>query len=209
MTPADIVQNGPARIVSFSRDSLARNFTLGQDGADIDFRLRTPISGPNGTAVNLRTRTSSLAPRKTHVVVTYEQGVESLYIDRHRYPANVDLRKADILISFGTPKHTLSKFAYAFCYFFPVSFFLSLFLSQRLKNSMAALLIPGAVAIGLLTFAELHQAYSFGRSLDWALLTYGSVVAVIGVLSGARVAVVNPRVSPSSGGAERPILNSR
>ena len=34
-------QSGPARIASFSIDTGARNFTLGQSGNDYDVRLRT------------------------------------------------------------------------------------------------------------------------------------------------------------------------
>jgi VanZ family protein len=41
-------QDGPARIVSNSFSPLLRNFTLGQQGADLVFRLRTPHTGDNG-----------------------------------------------------------------------------------------------------------------------------------------------------------------
>ena len=192
MMPADIMQNGPARIISFSQDTLTRNFTLGQDGAGIDFRLRTPISGPNGTAVNLRTRGLTLSPRKTHLVVTYKKGIETLYVDGHRHLAVVDLKKANTLISFGAPKHIISRLAYVFFYFFPVSYFVSLFLSQKLKNPMASLPIAAGVAIALMTLAELYQADNFGRSVDWALIFYGSVVAVVGVLCGTWFSLMGP-----------------
>jgi hypothetical protein len=41
-------QFGPARIISLSADPLHRNFTLGQEGDDLIFRLRTPLAGENG-----------------------------------------------------------------------------------------------------------------------------------------------------------------
>ena len=41
----DANQDGPARIVSNSFSPLLRNFTLGQQGADLVFRLRTPLTG--------------------------------------------------------------------------------------------------------------------------------------------------------------------
>ena len=46
---ADPSQTGPARIVSNSVSPLLRNFTVGQDGADLVVRVRTPLTGPNGT----------------------------------------------------------------------------------------------------------------------------------------------------------------
>jgi VanZ family protein len=44
----DASQNGPARILSNSVSPLARNFTVGQVGGDLVFRLRTPQTGFNG-----------------------------------------------------------------------------------------------------------------------------------------------------------------
>ena len=41
-------QYGPARIMSLSRDPHHRNFTVAQEGADLIFRLRTPLTDLNG-----------------------------------------------------------------------------------------------------------------------------------------------------------------
>jgi VanZ like family/Concanavalin A-like lectin/glucanases superfamily len=188
MTPSNIVQHGPARIVSFSRDTLARNFTLGQNGADIDFRLRTPVSGTNGTAVNLRTRNGSLALRRTHVVVTYKEGIESLYVDGHARPDNRDLKKADIIVAFGTKKNPVAQMAYTFVYVFPVSCFLSLVFSQQFKGFIATLLTPVTIAVGLLSIAEVFQAHVFSRAIDLSLLGYGIIIAIAGAFTGTILA---------------------
>ncbi len=47
--------DGPARIVTFSRDPSHRNFTLGQREGDLEFRVRTPATGPNGHRPAART----------------------------------------------------------------------------------------------------------------------------------------------------------
>ena len=47
--PANLTQIGPARMFSFSQDSLVRNFTLGQQDNDLRFRVRRDGSGSNGT----------------------------------------------------------------------------------------------------------------------------------------------------------------
>jgi hypothetical protein len=43
-------QRGPARIVSNSVSPMLRNFTVGQQGPDLVFRLRTPRTGLNGSS---------------------------------------------------------------------------------------------------------------------------------------------------------------
>ncbi|MGZ8410965.1 MAG: VanZ family protein [Hyphomicrobium sp.] len=47
--PAFSQQHGVARIMTISFDSRLRNLTVGQDGADLIFRLRTPQTDRNGT----------------------------------------------------------------------------------------------------------------------------------------------------------------
>jgi outer membrane protein assembly factor BamB len=47
-TTDDARQTGPARILTFSSDPYHRNFTLGQEGDRVVFRLRTPETGENG-----------------------------------------------------------------------------------------------------------------------------------------------------------------
>lgn len=44
----DLSQDGPARIVSYSRDTGSRNFTLGQSNDRLVMRLRTTETDPNG-----------------------------------------------------------------------------------------------------------------------------------------------------------------
>jgi hypothetical protein len=90
LTPADIVQTGPARIVSFSHDPYHRNFDLGQQGERLVFRVRTPISGPNGA--NPRTESPALlqAGRQLAVAASFDGRVARLYVDgRARARGNV------------------------------------------------------------------------------------------------------------------------
>ncbi|MAF11814.1 hypothetical protein CMK11_15310 [Candidatus Poribacteria bacterium] len=49
IAPDTLNQTGPARIVTFSSDTGARNFTLGQSGDRLVLRVRTPRTGGNGT----------------------------------------------------------------------------------------------------------------------------------------------------------------
>ena len=80
LTPGDINQNGPARIISFSQDAYNRNFTIGQERSALVLRLRTPSTGVNGKSpeVNLCRVT---AAKSHHVIVTYSPGKLSCYLD--------------------------------------------------------------------------------------------------------------------------------
>lgn len=81
VTPKDLTQTGPGRIVSFSKHTDARNFTLGQQHKEVVFRLRTPISGLNGTRPALVTSDAPLTQATQHLVATYREGLERLYVD--------------------------------------------------------------------------------------------------------------------------------
>jgi hypothetical protein len=159
---------------------------VGQEGADIDFRLRTPASGTNGTPVNLRTRSGFLAVKRFHLVTTYKDGVEKLYVDGDERPDKVDLKKADIIVAFSPTKNPVAQMAYTFFYFFPVSCFLSFVFSRQFEGFMATWLLPAAIAVGLLSMAEVSQTYVFSRAVDLLLIGYGIMTAMVGAFSGAR-----------------------
>ncbi len=81
MQPKTLQQDGPARIVTLSRDSGARNFTLGQENASLQVRLRTSKTSMNGIpAVTSKSRI--LKEELTHVVYTRDSGGNvSIYVN--------------------------------------------------------------------------------------------------------------------------------
>jgi hypothetical protein len=87
--PKDALQHGPARIVSFSLNSQLRNFTLGQAASEIDFRVRTPLAGPNGTRGHFQTKGLGLVPQLTHLVAVYARETTELYVNGVRFPGGV------------------------------------------------------------------------------------------------------------------------
>lgn len=79
LTPRDTKQSGPARIVSLSRDSSNRNFTLGQDKGAFDVRYRTERTGKNGLP---SLSSGTLRTELTHVVFTRSKnGKGHLYMN--------------------------------------------------------------------------------------------------------------------------------
>ncbi len=94
--PANTTQSGPAgrgpaRIVSFSSDTTHRNFTLGQQGKDLVFRLRTPRTGQNGTQPQLVVPGIFETTNKRNLLITYDGSEISLFIDGVRHSHSLDL----------------------------------------------------------------------------------------------------------------------
>ncbi len=69
VTPADSLQAGPARIVTLSKGTSARNFTLGQDADRYDFRLRTTETDGNGLP-SIASPSETAVTGPTHLAVT-------------------------------------------------------------------------------------------------------------------------------------------
>jgi hypothetical protein len=81
MRTNNLEQNGPARIVTYSLDPVSRNFTLGQIGNTLTFRLRTPSSGLNGSEPALYTGPVLTLGRSYLVTAVYDGRVSRLYVD--------------------------------------------------------------------------------------------------------------------------------
>lgn len=72
LTPANVTQEGPARIVSYSAGDTERNFTLGQSQYNYDFMLRNQATSLNGEpALSTPDADETLQSTLQHVVLTY------------------------------------------------------------------------------------------------------------------------------------------
>ena len=73
ITPSNVVQEGPARIISYSASETQRNFTLGQTQYNYDFMLRTQQTSLNGEpALSTPDADEVLQATLQHVVLTYD-----------------------------------------------------------------------------------------------------------------------------------------
>lgn len=82
-TPRDLKQYGPARIISFSMDGDARNFTIGQHRRMLVLRLRTSSTGPNGMRPQV-TLCEMAESKEYHIVVSYRKGMLRFFLDGRR-----------------------------------------------------------------------------------------------------------------------------
>jgi len=72
VTPNNVVQEGPARIITYSAGDNDRNFMLGQTQYNYDFALRTQASNTNGDpALSTPDADEVLQATLQHVVLTY------------------------------------------------------------------------------------------------------------------------------------------
>lgn len=73
ITPSNVVQEGPARIISYSASETQRNFTLGQTQYNYDFMLRSQQTSLNGEpALSTPDADEVLQATLQHVVLTYD-----------------------------------------------------------------------------------------------------------------------------------------
>jgi hypothetical protein len=91
-------QSGPARILSYSANINERNFTLGQEGDKLVFRLRTSKSDNNGTIgpnntpwVTTIETTLPIDRQLTHVVITYQAGELVYYVNGQAIDRRTDI----------------------------------------------------------------------------------------------------------------------
>ncbi len=89
--PMNLTQAGPARILTYSKSWAERNFTLGQTGAELVFRVRNGINGPNGGIHQLET--DGLDDRALqHLVAIYDHGVSRFFRNGAQMGRVIDLR---------------------------------------------------------------------------------------------------------------------
>jgi hypothetical protein len=83
LTPNNVVQEGPARIVSYSAGDNDRNFTLGQSQYNYDFMLRNEQSSSNGEpALSTPDNAETLQATLQHVVLTFKANEgRKIYVD--------------------------------------------------------------------------------------------------------------------------------
>ena len=80
--PDNTSQDGPARIVTLSGGAHDRNFTLAQDGAEYNVRLRTTSTGDNGASPSTISSGQHVQTELTHVLYTRDAaGQATIYVN--------------------------------------------------------------------------------------------------------------------------------
>jgi glycopeptide antibiotics resistance protein len=110
-------QTGPARIISYSKDPLHSNFILGQEGQDLVFRLRTPLTGKNGDQPELVIPGvfSDILPHR--LVITYAGSIVKIYVDTPKNTQSLELVPGTVLMSYLLPAKAYNSSNFMLLYY--------------------------------------------------------------------------------------------
>ena len=175
LTTTQTEQTGPARIISLSGDSLRRNFTLGQQGSDLVFRVRTPLTGANASDVKLDVPNVFNDKKPHQIVITYSKSSLIIYVDSI---ANIHtLNLLDLI-----PKE--KRFFYYGLTFIPFGLCLALLttLARRKINFYrlmlpAGILLPSLILEGILV-QESGKDISLKNLFLGILFTAGTMIVL-------------------------------
>lgn len=118
--PENTQQKGPARIVTFSKDTDYRNFTLGQSGSELSFRVRTPLTGQNGSEVELTAQSLIAMDKPQFVVATVNRGEMKLYDNDRIIPTIIYDTSVYLPLLGGLSRDRFGKAAFCFMLLFPL-----------------------------------------------------------------------------------------
>ncbi|MCC5610255.1 VanZ family protein [Nostoc sp. CHAB 5834] len=164
LATSNLEQFGPARIISISGTSLRRNLTLGQQGNDLDFRLRTPITGENGADLRLNIPNIFTDTKPHHIIITYSRATIQVYIDNLQNFSSLNLLEL-------IPKNQ-RVFYYALT-FIPLGFGLTILtLLAKRRLILSNLLIYGGILIPSLILEGILVSES-GKNLSLKTLLLG------------------------------------
>ncbi len=177
MQTDNLLQTGPARIVSLSENPDRRHFTLGQSGHDIHFRVSTPQTGPNGSRINLVAQDVLNDLEIHHFVAIFDHGVEKLVVDGSSVDGIIrgDIDYLPDLLGMG--RNPIAKVAFCFAFIFPLGFLaFGLFKKNRLFFALM-------IAMGWIVLIQWVYLFKFGQPFEFAFF----LISFFIVLSGSLV----------------------
>lgn len=118
--PANLTQTGPARIITMSQNVDERNFMVGQAKDRLNFRVRTPLTGKNGSNIDLYTQQPVLNENIHHVVAVFNRGAEQFYVDGKLVDDSIRGISNYIPFLLGFGRGTFGKICFCFLLLFPL-----------------------------------------------------------------------------------------
>jgi hypothetical protein len=184
----DVGQDGPARIITNSAQSSSANFMVGQQGADLVVRLRTPQTAPNGHALETIVPAVFSSGVTRDILVTYDGAnlVTAVAADRaYRSEFTPGSAVAVALMPLNARADQLPtyKLAYLAALFLPAGVAIGLLGRTRRDRILFS-------AVYLLAAAPLVEATLVlvsGRGLEWGNIALAAgagaaVLALVGIV---------------------------
>lgn len=185
---ANIKQTGPARIVSLSQDPYHRNFSLCQEAADLIFRLRTPLTGKNGTNPELIAKNIFKDTSFHRLAITYDGLSLRLYKDglQYSHPLEFTTTPGPLLVSQLLSLDAYDMRGYQILYyalvFIPLSLFLALIDTILKKRFIFRIMVIFCGIFLPPLILETILAIVGGRSMRLENLLLSMVIIVIFLL---------------------------
>lgn len=145
---ASLEQGNRARIFSFSSDPEHRNFAVVQEGARLIVRVRTPVTGKNGTLPELVIPGILESHHEQTVVITFDGSELAVYVDGARLPQALELSLGaslfSMVINLSAPAMTNYKLLFYGLAFLPLGGFLILSFPELRKQAVLRVtVLPG------------------------------------------------------------------
>jgi len=208
---ASTSQSGPARIISLSESPTQRNFTLGQAGDDLVFRLRMPLTGPNGVWPEFRARGIFATTAAQRLVLTYDGQQLQLAVDGASYPVVLRFTPAWALIQRIMPPELSGSLVWLLPFLSSVALLLPRLIclaviylpaglllavlapDQRAGSERRRWILTGLSALAMLVLFQgswiaVNGAFNLLEDLAMGLLLFGAAFA----LFNARAALPSP-----------------
>ena len=88
---ANLTQEGPARMISLSKNQYWRNLTIAQWRKDLSIRMRTPLTGGNGTKPEIRINNFFTDTNFHQIAISYNGTRFKIYVDEVAKPESLYL----------------------------------------------------------------------------------------------------------------------
>lgn len=180
VSPASLQQFGPARIVTLSKNTNQRNFTLGQSGPGLVFRVRTPLTGRNGSKVELMTPPMLVPNQRQLVVATFHRGEMKIYVNGQRSARKIYDTSPYLPLLVGLSRDRFGKAAFCFMLLFPLGWLArGLAISRRWKC-----IVSSSVPLVILLIHSLIQILCYRHSFDIHLFIYCGFISGLLLIVG-------------------------
>jgi glycopeptide antibiotics resistance protein len=178
-------QNGPARIVSLSKDPDNRNFTLAQEGRDLVFRLRTPVTGENGVRPDLRIPAVFSTMERQSIWIVYDGSSLVAYVNGARRSAPYELTPGYVALTYLPIRLSLTdmriyRVFYYLAAFVPMGVLIHL-RSKSMKSTRGNVLIITFILFSSVALESILVGVS-GKPIEYANVILGVVFSGSGVL---------------------------
>ena len=180
--PENILQKGLARIVTLSKDTDERDFTVGQSGSALSFRVRTFLTGDNGSEVELTTCPLTTMNQPQFVVATFHRGEMKLYLNGRSVPPTIYDTSSYLSLLAGLSRDRFGKAAFCFMLLFPLGWLARGLVKLKVWKSIVSSLIALVpfLIISLINTSFFH--HQLDLHLFYLCLFISLLLLVIGFL---------------------------